>query len=29
LAFIESGGDLELIREAMTMLHDIMITNDE
>ena len=29
LAFIESGGDLELLREAMTMLHDIMITNDE
>jgi len=28
-AFHESGGDLELIRNAMTMLHDIMITNVE
>jgi len=28
-AFAESGGDLELIRKAMIMLHDIMITNSE
>ena len=28
-AFLESDGDLELIRNAMTMLHDIMITNVE
>ena len=27
LAFYESGGDLELIRKAMTMLQDLMITN--
>ena len=26
-AFAESGGDLELIRKAMMMLHDIMMTN--
>jgi len=28
-AFAESGGDLELIRKAMMMLHDIMMTNAE
>jgi hypothetical protein len=29
LAFIESGGDLELIRKAMMMLHEIMLTSVE
>lgn len=28
-AFFESGGDLELIQEAITMLHEITITNIE
>jgi len=28
-AFFESGGDLELIRKAMIMLHDIIVTNSE